>query len=125
MNPLDKIYWMKDDVKLINKYQIYHIDNYIISEVALKPWTGDDQGEYTCVASNALGMNSKSIQLFALPTSSTPSSSATTGKRIGLRRKRPKHPRISLAPIVPSTDNSRVMTISSAGNVLIQLDDGD
>ncbi|CAF3674900.1 unnamed protein product [Adineta steineri] len=130
MNPLDKIYWMKDNNKLINDYHIHqyvsiYMENYIIAELVIKDFSTNDQGEYTCTASNILGTHSKSIQLIATlttTTSTTSSSSSTTmqlstSRLIISRRKRPKHTRtttISQREYYRSTEILREMTISSS-----------
>jgi hypothetical protein len=115
MNPFEKIYWMKDKKKINSNYQIYQIENYIISELIIKYFTNDYQGEYTCIASNSLGFNSKSIQLIHLSSSTT---TTTTGlaaaERITSRRKRPKYVRTTTT-ISYSTESLRMMTLSSKG----------
>lgn len=119
MNPIGKIYWMKDDEKIIDYPQNYQTENYIFSELILDYLTDDYQGEYTCVASNALGFNSKSIQVLALSTTTTMDMMTTTmtvSERIPARRKRPKHSRITTTT---TTEYSRLMTLSSHGRYLI------
>ncbi len=108
MNPSGKIYWMKDKKKMNSNYQIHHMKNYIISEIIIEYFTNDYLGEYTCYASNSLGMNSKSIQLLTLPTPTPPSPPPTTiTERIISRHKRPKHLRTD------STESLRIMTVTS------------
>ncbi len=107
MNPSDKVYWMKDNKKINHNYQIYKIENYQITELILKYFTNDYQGEYTCVASNFLGSNSKSIQLLSLP----PTITTSATERITSRRKRPKHHRTTTE--FYSTESLRMMTVSS------------
>ena len=109
MNPFEKIYWMKDNKKINFNYQIYHLGNYIISEMIIEYFTNDYQGEYTCIASNSLGVNSKSIQLLTLPPPTT------TTERIIARHKRPKHSRTTT--VFDSTESLRVMTLSSKSNI--------
>ena len=119
MNPLDKIYWMKDNIKLLNNYHIHqylstYMENYIIAELVIKDFSMKDQGEYTCTASNVLGTHSKSIQLFATPTTTT---QLLTSRVVIPRRKRPKHTRIttiSQREYYRSTESLREMTISSS-----------
>lgn len=130
MNPLDKISWTKDNNKLINNNHIHQYiskyndnDNYIISELVINNFQVDDQGEYSCIASNVLGIDSKNIQLLLTPTTVTtttstmPTTELSTKRLIIPRRKRPKHSRITTI----STDSShsteilREMTISSQG----------
>ncbi len=106
MNPFGKIYWMKDKKKFHSNYQIYHIENYIISELVIKYLTNDYQEEYTCVASNSLGFNSKSIQLLSLSTT-------TTTEKMTSRRKRPKYTRTTTSTTTTTTEYSRMMTLSS------------
>lgn len=108
MNPFGKIYWLKNNKKFNSNYQIYHIENYIISELIIKYFTNDYQGEYTCIASNLLGFNSKSIQLLSLSTTTTIST-----ERITSRRKRPKHTRTTTI-VSYSTESLRMMTLSSS-----------
>jgi len=108
MNPFGKIVWLKDNKKFNSNYQIYHIENYIITELVIKYFTNDYQGEYTCIASNLLGFNSKSIQLLSLSTTPTPT------ERITSRRKRPKHTRTTTTTVSYSTDSLRMMTLSSS-----------
>jgi hypothetical protein len=108
MNPFEKIYWMKDNRKINSNYRIYHIENYIITELILTYFTNDYQGEYTCIASNSVGTNSKSIQLLSLPATIT----TTTTETVTSRRKRPKHTRTTESY---STESLRMMTISSNG----------
>ncbi|CAF0812969.1 unnamed protein product [Adineta steineri] len=103
MSPFGKIHWMKDSKRMNSNYQIYHIKNYIISEIIIKYLTNDYQGQYTCIASNPYGMNSKSIQILSLP--------ATTTDRNTLRHKRPKHTRSTTVSY--STENLRMITLSS------------
>ncbi len=125
MNPLDKIYWMKDNIKLINNYHVHQyvstlMENYIIAELVVKEFSYEDQGEYTCTASNTLGTHSKSIQLLATSTTTTTTSTTTelsTSRLVIPRRKRPKHARtttISQEESYRSTVNLREMTISSS-----------
>jgi hypothetical protein len=108
MNPFGKIFWLKDNKKFNSNYQIYHIENYIITELVIKYFTNDYQGEYTCIASNLLGFNSKSIQLLSLSTTVTPI------ERITSRRKRPKHTRTTATTVSYSTESLRMMTLSSS-----------
>jgi hypothetical protein len=109
MNPSGKIYWMKDNKKMNFNYQIHHVKNYIISEIIIEYFTNDYQGEYTCYASNSLGMNSKSIQLLNLPSPTSPPPPTTT-ERIISRHKRPKYARITISD---STESLRIMTLTS------------
>ena len=104
MYPVGKIYWMKNNKRINYHSQIYYIENYILSELIIKHFIDDYQGEYTCVALNSLGFNSKSIQLLSLSTT-------TTTTTITSRYKRPKHSRI----IITTTEDSRMMTLSSKG----------
>lgn len=124
MNPMGKIYWMKDDEKIIDYPQTYQIENYILSELNIDLMTNDYQGEYTCVVSNALGFNSKSIQVLALSTTTTTTTTTmaidammtttmTVTERNPARRKRPKHSRIMIT--TTTTEYSRLMTLSSHG----------
>lgn len=113
MNPIGKIYWMKDDQKILDHSQIYQIENYIFSELILNSMTNDYHGEYTCVASNTLGFNSKSVQVLALSTTTTTITTTTIAGRIPAQRKRPKHWRISTT--TTTTEYSRLMTLSSKG----------
>jgi hypothetical protein len=133
MNPFDKIHWTKNERKLINNHQIHqyvstHLENHIIAELVLKDFTMDDQGDYACVASNALGTASKSIQLLTTPTTTTSTTTATstttttvvsTRRAMISRRKRPKHTRTttisSQEEFLRSTEILREMTISSRG----------
>jgi hypothetical protein len=108
MYPMGKIYWMKNNKKVNYHSQTYYIENYILSELIIKYFIDDYQGEYTCVALNSLGFNSKSIQLLSLSTTTT---TTTTTERFTSRRKRPKHPRTTIT----TTENSRMMTLSSKG----------
>jgi hypothetical protein len=109
MNPVDKIYWLKDNKKFNSNYEIYHIENYVISELIIRYFTYDYQGEYTCIALNSLGFNSKSIQLLSLSTT-------TTIPRLTSRRKRPKHTRTTTTiTVYQSTESLRIMTLSSKG----------
>lgn len=115
MNPMGKIYWMKDDEKIIDYPQIYQIENYILSELSIDDMTNDYQGEYTCVVSNALGFNSKSVQVLALSTTTDPMmTTMTVTERNPTRRKRPKHSRIMMTTTT-TTEYSRLMTLSSHG----------
>ena len=111
MNPIGKIYWMKDDQKIVDYPQIYQIENYIFSELIINYMTDDYHGEYTCVASNTLGFNSKSVQVLALSTATTTMTTTVAG-RIPAQRKRPKHWRTSTTT---TTEYSRLMTLSSKG----------
>ena len=139
MNPFDKIYWMKNSMKLMNNQRVHqyvstYMENYIISELVLKDFSTDDQGEYSCVASNLLGTSSKTIQLIGTTSTSTiittttvittttmPSDFSTTHFVIS-RRKRPKHTRTTTTTIAVaaqddffrSTELLREMTISSS-----------
>jgi hypothetical protein len=131
MNPVDNITWMKDNMKLINNHHVHqyvltYTENYIIAELVIKDFSNDDQGEYSCMASNLLGTNSKSIQLFLTsPSTTTTTTSTTTSTTTELvtsrlvlpRRKRPKHTRtttISQEEFFYSTELSREMRISSS-----------
>ena len=125
MNPSDQILWMKDNIKLINNAHVHqylstYLENYLIAELVIKDFTSDDQGEYSCMASNSLGMNSKSIQLFLTSTTTTTTTTElVTTRLIHPRRKRPKHSRTSTTTIVyeefsHSTENLREITISSS-----------
>ncbi|CAF0887466.1 unnamed protein product [Rotaria sordida] len=109
MNPMDKIYWIKDKKKFNHSYQTYHIGNYIISELIIKYFTNNYQGEYTCIASNSIGMNSKTIQLIP---SSPITTTTTTTERITTRYQRPKYAR-PLTIVFHSTESLRTMTLSS------------
>jgi hypothetical protein len=127
MNPLDKIYWMKDNQKLINNNHIHqyistHIENYIIAELVIKEFSDEDQGAYSCIASNSLGTNSKSIQLLIKPTTiitTTTTTELTTSRLVIPRRKRPNHTRtttVSQDEYSQSTEILREMTISSSSS---------
>jgi len=130
MNPLDKITWMKDNIKLINNHHLHqyvstYMDNYIIVELVIKDFSNEDQGEYSCMASNLLGTNSKSIQLLLTPMTTTTTSSTTTtelltSRLIFPRRKRPKHTRTTTIPqeFYHSTEILREMTISSSSQAI-------
>jgi len=130
MNPLDKITWMKDNIKLINNHHLHqyvstYMDNYIIAELVIKDFSNEDQGEYSCMASNLLGTNSKSIQLLLTPMTTTTTSSTTTtelltSRLIFPRRKRPKHTRTTTIPqeFYHSTEILREMTISSSSQAI-------
>jgi hypothetical protein len=106
MYPIGEIYWMKNNKKFHYHSHVDYIENYVLSELIIKSFIDDYQGEYTCVALNSLGFNSKSIQLISLSTTTT-----TTTERITSRRKRPKHPRTTIT----TTEISRMMTLSSKG----------
>ena len=123
MNPIDKIYWMKDNNKLLNNHHIHqyistYMENSIIAELVIKDFSDDDQGEYSCIASNILGINTKSIQLLIKSTTTTTITSTTiessTSRVILPRRKRPKHTRTTTVSS-DSTEILREMTISSQG----------
>jgi hypothetical protein len=120
MNPIDKIYWMKDNNKLINNHHIHqyistYMENYIIAELVIKDFSDDDQGEYSCIASNILGTNTKSIQLLIKTTTTTSTTIESSTSRVVLpRRKRPKHTRTTTVSS-DSTEILREMTISSQG----------
>jgi hypothetical protein len=125
MNPFDKITWMKDNLQLINNHHIHqyvstYMENYIIAELVIKDFTYDDQGEYSCMASNSLGTNSKSIQLLLTATTTTTTittTKLTTTRFVLPRRKRPKHTRtttVSHEEFYQSTESLREMTISSS-----------
>ena len=122
MNPVDKIIWMKDNIQLINNHHIHqyvstYMENHILAELIIKDFSYDDQGEYSCVASNVLGTNSQSIQLLSTPTTTT-TTTTTTSRIVPQRRKRPKHTRtttISQEELFHSTEILREMTISSQG----------
>ncbi|UJR13884.1 hypothetical protein I4U23_000891 [Adineta vaga] len=135
MSPLDKVFWMKDEVKLINNHHIHqyvstYMENYIMAELVVKDFSIEDQGEYTCTGSNTLGTHSKSIQLFATVTTLTTTTTAPTipfsttiqlrTSRLAIpRRKRPKHTRtttISHREYYRSTEVLREMTISSSSS---------
>jgi len=130
MNPLDKITWMKDNIKLINNHHLHqyvstYMENYIIAELVIKDFSNEDQGEYSCMASNLFGTNSKSIQLLLTPTTTTTTSTTTTefltSRLIIPRRKRPKHTRtttISQEEFYHSTEILREMTISSSSQAI-------
>ncbi len=129
MNPLDKITWTKDNIKLINNHHIHqyvstYMENYIISELVIKDFLYEDQGEYSCMASNSLGTTSKSIQLLITPTTTTTTTTTTitstttelsTPRLIIPRRKRPKHTRTT-TEYYPSTEILREMSISSSSS---------
>jgi hypothetical protein len=121
MNPSDTIVWMKDHRRLDTNYQIYRVENYIISELTIKLLTDDDQGEYSCMASNSLGMNLKAIQLFVRST--TTMAMSMTTKRTSLHRKRPKHYRLSTTIMIKddidSTERLRMITMISQGIVSV------
>lgn len=114
MNPIDKIYWIKDNKKYHSNYRIYEFDNYVVSELIIRHFTFDDQGEYTCMASNSLGVSSKNVEIVSLSTTTTTTTTATikttTNER---RRKRPKYTRT--IKFMTTTDYSRMMTLSSKG----------
>jgi hypothetical protein len=114
MYPSEKIYWTKDERQINNHYRIYQSGNYIISELTVRLLTDADQGSYSCVASNLLGTYSQTIHLSALSRSTT---TTTTTKRITARRRRPKYFRVTTpqSPVFYSTESSRMMTVSSAG----------
>ncbi|CAF3980601.1 unnamed protein product [Rotaria sp. Silwood2] len=136
MNPLDKIYWTKDNRKLINNHHMHQyvstsMENFIMSELVIKEFLNDDQGEYSCIASNSLGMNSKSIQLLLAPTTTTTTTTIvtittttttstitelSTSRLIIPRRKRPKHSRTTTISqeFYRSTELLREMTITSS-----------
>ena len=117
MNPIDRIYWIKDHKKYHSNYRIYEFDNYIISELIIRHFTFDDQGEYTCMASNSLGSTAKSVQILSLLTTTmTTTTTITTTTVNERRRKRPKYTR----PIksMTTTEYSRMMTLSSKGRLI-------
>ncbi|CAF3092735.1 unnamed protein product [Rotaria socialis] len=147
MNPLDRIYWTKDNHKLINNHRMHQhvstsMDNFIISELVIKEFSNEDQGDYLCVASNSLGTSSKSIQLLLAPTTLPPSTTTTTtiisttfittttssssiinelsaSLMTVARRKRPKHTRTTTTTTISqeffrSTELLREMTITSS-----------
>jgi hypothetical protein len=137
MNPFDQIYWMREKTRLINNQRIHqyvstHTENYIIAELVLKDFSTDDQGDYTCVASNSLGIDRKTIQLLTAPTTTgtvtaipttttvtTSTESTSTWPFMISRRKRPKHWRTTtLWPdeTYQSTELLREMSISSSSN---------
>lgn len=130
VNPFDQIYWMRDERKLVNNHRVHQYvstykENYLISELVLKDFNVDDQGFYTCFASNSLGQTSKSMQLLVSSTSSsttsttTEISTSTTTSFHSSRRKRPKHMRTTtLSPeqIFRSTELLREMSISSSSS---------
>ena len=141
MNPFDQIYWMRENTRLINNQRIHqyvstHTENYIIAELVLKDFSTDDQGDYTCVASNSLGSDRKSIQLLttpittttlvtAIPTTTTTIPTAATSTESSTwpflitRRKRPKNWRTTtLWPddTYQSTELLREMSISSSSD---------
>ncbi len=113
MFPRGKFYWMKNNKKINHHSQNYKVDNYIVSELIIRYFIDDYQGEYTCVASNSVGSNSKSIQLLSQSTTTTAAeaTTTTTTEMITSRHKRPKHPRIKIT----TTEYSRMMTLSSTG----------
>jgi hypothetical protein len=125
MYPLDKISWMKDNMNLTNNHNIHqylstYMENYIIAELVIKKFLYEDQGEYSCIASNSLGISSKSIQLLITPTTTTTTTITTstiteilTSQLIIPHRKRPKHSRTT-TEYYHSTENLREMTISSS-----------
>lgn len=115
MHPFEKIIWLKDGQPLTNHYQIYQSNHAVISEMTIRLFSDQDQGEYTCLASNGLGTSSKSIQLLALST--TAPTRTTNAKKVTHRRKRPKYSRIHAADSTRSraTESLRMMTISSPG----------
>jgi hypothetical protein len=121
MNPLDKIIWMKDNIKLINNHHIHqyistYMENYIIAELVIKNFLNEDQGEYSCMASNLLGKDLKSIQLLISTTTTATTSTTTelsTSRLIIPRRKRPKHTRTTT---ITTTEILREMTISSSSS---------
>ena len=119
MNPLDKIYWTKNNKKLINNHYIHqyistYMKNYIIAELIIKEFSNEDQGEYSCVASNSLGTNSKSIRMFvALTTTTTTTTELSTSRLIIQRRKHSRTTTIS-QEFFHSTERLREMTISSS-----------
>ncbi|CAF3325338.1 unnamed protein product [Rotaria sp. Silwood1] len=122
MHPFEKIYWIKDKKKFNHSYQIYHIGNYVLSELIIKSFTNDYQGEYTCIASNSIGINSKSIQVIALSTTTlitttTTTTTTATGERITTRYQRTKYAR-PIAIISHSTESLRVMTLSSKSKII-------
>lgn len=138
MNPFDQIYWLREKIRLINNQRIHqyvstHTENYIIAELVLKDFSTDDQGDYTCVASNSLGIDQKTIQLLTTPTTTTTietaiptttttvatSTQSSTWPFMITRRKRPKHSRTTtLWPdeTYQSTELLREMSISSSSN---------
>jgi len=124
MYPLDKIIWMKDNMNLTNNHHIHqylstYMENYIIAELVIKNFLNEDQGEYSCIASNSLGISSKSIQLLITPPPTTTMSTTTITTEISTsrfipRRKRPKHTRTTTTEYYHSTEILREMTISSS-----------
>ena len=108
MNPLDKVYWMKNNKIFNYNYQIYHIENYIILELIINNFTDYDQGQYTCIASNLMGMNSKSIHLFALSTTT-----------ITVKRKYSQYIRSTTTTVSYSRENLRIITFSSTSKLKI------
>lgn len=135
MNPLDKVYWMKDDMKLMNNHHVHQYvstvaENDILAELVIKHFSTEDQGEYTCTGSNILGTHSKSIQLFATITTTTTTTTVASSflpmtrrlptSRLAVpRRKRPKHTRtttMSQREYYRSTEVLREMTISSSSS---------
>ena len=130
-NPVEKILWLKDGRPLPSHAHTYQIGHAAISELPIRLFTDQDQGEYTCLTSNALGSSSKSIQLLALSTTSPttkPSRTLTTTVqpgRITSRRKRPKYARITTMVSTgdQATESVRMMSISSKGNATIDDDD--
>ncbi|CAF2698979.1 unnamed protein product [Rotaria sp. Silwood2] len=115
MHPFDKIYWIKDKKKLNYSYQLYHIGNYVVSELIIKYLTSNDQGEYTCIASNLIGTNSKSIQLIA--SSTTTITTTTTTERLTTRYQRTKYVR-PITIVSHSTESLRMMTLSSKSKLI-------
>ena len=113
MYPKGRFHWTKNNKRINYHSQNYEVDNYILSELIIKYFIDDYQGEYTCVASNSAGFSSKSIQLLSSSTTTTTAATTTTTmtEMITSRHKRPKHPRIKIT----TTEYSRMMTLSSTG----------
>lgn len=125
MHPVEKIIWMKDNVQLINNHRLHqyistHKGNNINAELIIKDFSYDDQGEYTCMASNILGTDAKSMQLLLTPTTTSTVTTTTTmsttttitSRVVSRHRKRPKHTRITTISY-RSTEILREMTITS------------
>ncbi|CAF1203850.1 unnamed protein product [Rotaria magnacalcarata] len=110
MYPAGKVYWIKDKNRFNYNYHIYHTENDIVSELIVTYFTNNYQGEYTCVASNLVGTNSKSIQLIDLSTTTT---ATTTTERSTTRYQRTKSTESVTVPY--STESLRMMTLSSEG----------
>lgn len=115
MNPTEKLYWLKDNKKFNLNSHIYHMENYIISEIILRYPALDYQGEYKCIAANSLGTSTKSIELVSLVTTTITTITSMESKYI-YKRKRTKYTRMTTTTEVSySTENLRMMTITSKG----------